>query len=840
MKVSKYIRKLALINIAKKKQRTFLSLIAISLSVAIIFTSLTLFTNVFSLTKIPNKITIGEYHYILNSQDGEPLTRHLTTYDDDLNLYSIYKEQHLALHQLTLLDENSPLPIVITDGHLPTKTNEIVVPKHFELNLGDNIELNLIQNRVNTTGNYQINEDTFNQPASQNTTYEVVGIYESTDIYSELTSSAIPVYVFSEDVSSINRHLIIRDEQIQRADSLTVLSELFGIDTQEIQMNNSAISYDTVKNYLKDTTTLLVMFVAIVLIAMMVSIISLKNIFIISDKDRRKEFGLLKSIGATPKDIDRLLKIELSVLGLMGSCLGIIFGVFISYFVLQLFIKQLALPFTWSMVLNPYTLLSSFLIGFGLMFILGQHSYREYIHSNAIDDLKDVSYNYDPPRHQQSYRTNSFSWKMFIIYNGRLKKQTRNIFQSFTLLILTTVIFFAVFLSNHGYKTQTSSVNYDFAIENAIPSNSATPISLQVYDEIYKAIDNQELNIGSMNIERLVLGPYIQYPVDAINQDNFKLYKANARVKYVENTDSQGDTYGQIQTSTLLLDKHQLELLKPYIVAGSINQLDQGGAVVILRKDSSIGDGLLDQLKVGDRLYMDEKLEGYSEEIAAIAYVDEEVEGLFFDYSKYPRIVAMSSDYGIKYQNSYVVKEKAEINLSNDATVTKATLAIENALTDANVLDTYSYDNVLLRSQENKVVSFMIESLLYPLFFLLFIISVLNINNVLIGNVHLKRGDISIMKSVGMTSFQLYKLFIFEYLEGYINASALVTAIFIPICILESKLKFSAAFHLGDNIMLTLLVSIMLFDVILVAILVLFSLNNIRKVQAIENMKDVV
>lgn len=817
MRASKYIKKLAFTNIIKKKQRTFLSLIAISLSVAIIFTSLTLFTNVFSLTKIPNNETTGQYHYIINSSSGEPLTRHSATFDYELGLYDTLENRDISFHQLVQENENSPLPIILKEGHLPQNENEIVIPESFTYHLNDLISLN------------------------NNTDYRVVGIYQSTELYAELNQNLIPVYTIGNVETAVTRNIIIMDNQIQRADSLSMISEEFDIDTQDIYLNSDAITYDTVKNYLKDTTTLLIMFIAIVVIAALMSVISLKNVFIITDKDRKKEFGLLKSIGATPKDISSLLKIELSVLGILGALIGIILGIGISNVVLKMFIQQLSLTFNWSMILNPFILVVSFLIGFLLMFTLGLFSYKPYIHSNAIDDLKDVSYNYDPPRQNKSYTSKSFSWKMFLIYNGRLKKQTRNIFHSFTLLILTTVIFLAVFLSSHDYKKATSNVDYDFEITNSIAMNAATPINLEIYDEIYKAIDNKEIIPASMDIKRLVLGPYIQYPVEAVNQENFKIYKSTARVNYIEDQDETGKTFGQIQTSTLLLDHEQIERLKPYVISGSLDNLDEGGAILILRKNSEVGDGLFDKLSPGDNVYLSEELNNtLKEEIKAVVAVDEGVSGLYCDYDEYPRILAMSSTYGIKYQNLFSIKESAKITLDNQATVTKATLAIEQAILTAGQENNYSYDNVLLRSQENRVISFMIESLLYPLFFLLFIISLLNINNVLVGNVHLKRGDISIMKSVGMTSLQLYKLFIFEYLEGYINASALVIAIFIPLCIIESKLKISSAFMLSQNIMITLLVAIMVVDIFIVAVMVVLSLNKIRKVEAIENMKDIV
>ena len=113
MPTSKYIRKLAFINIAKKKQRTFLSIVAVSLSVAIIFISLTLFSNVYSLTKIPNNITTGDYHYILKSDEGDPLTRHHYTYDYELEEYGYYGDNKIAMHQLETSEDQSPLPIII-------------------------------------------------------------------------------------------------------------------------------------------------------------------------------------------------------------------------------------------------------------------------------------------------------------------------------------------------------------------------------------------------------------------------------------------------------------------------------------------------------------------------------------------------------------------------------------------------------------------------------------------------------------------------------------------------------------------------------------------------------
>ena len=814
MKPSKYIKKLAFTNITKKKQRTILSLTSVGLSVAIIFTSLTLFLNVFSLTKTPNNIYDGNYHYVFQSDQGKPLARQNAILDYELNETLEFNQQVYSLHQFEEITNasnfESPIPVIIKEGKLPENNKELLIPASLNISLDE-----MIHN------------------------YKVVGIYEPTHLFLQNQNGNLYTYFSNPQITS--RTVYLTDSLVQRDDSLLMVTDTFNVETQNITMNESAISYDSVKNYLKDTTTLLIMFIAIAVISLLMSIISLKNVFIISDKDRKKEIGLLKSVGATPKDIKRLLQIEISILGLIGALLGILFGILISRLVLVLFIKELAITFNWSMILNPFILAISFVIGFVLMLVLGFKSYQPYIYSNAINDLKDVSYNYDPPRKRQSYISKSFSWKMFLIYNGRLKKQTKNIFQSFALLLLTTVIFFGVFLSNATYSSEIKQKDYDFRIKNEGKATVASSTNIGLTNDIYEAVDNGLIMPESLYVNRSILGQYFQFPTSALDQASLKQYKRNARVNYVEAKDENNELFSQVQSSNLIFDNRQLDYLSQYIIEGDFSTLNEGGVIVMLDKDNNVGEKLFANLKVGDKIYRSESLVSQDYDIVkAIVVLDMDDPNLPVDLNGLSRVVGYAYDYYKPMEQPYSVIDETKIVLSNKTGVAKASLAIEKAITNNEQNDHYTFENIPYMIQENRIVSFMIMSLLYPLFFLLFFISLLNINNVLIGNVHLKRGDISIMKSVGMTSTQLYKLFIFEYLEGYINASALVMAIFIPTCMLESYFKLSSAFMLGENIFATLIVSISLVDIFIVSILVALSLNKIRKIDPIENMKDVV
>ena len=154
-------------------------------------------------------------------------------------------------------------------------------------------------------------------------------------------------------------------------------------------MIQKIISADFVKSYLQNTKIILLIFTVVLLLSITMSLISIHNVVIISDKSRRKELALLKSIGASPKDVLRLLEIELLILGIIGAIFGIILGVSVTYLILNAFIHRLYISFSWTMILNPVIITISLIAGISLMLCSGMKAYRKYIYSTAMSDLKD-------------------------------------------------------------------------------------------------------------------------------------------------------------------------------------------------------------------------------------------------------------------------------------------------------------------------------------------------------------------------------------------------------------------------------------------------------------------
>ena len=133
---------------------------------------------------------------------------------------------------------------------------------------------------------------------------------------------------------------------------------------------------------------------------------------------------------------------------------------------------------------------------------------------------------------------------------------------------------------------------------------------------------------------------------------------------------------------------------------------------------------------------------------------------------------------------------------------------------------------------------FIVEVLLFPLFLMLYVIALMNIHNVFRGNTQLKRNDISIMKSVGMKTKEAKKMFVFEYLEGYLNACFLVSLVVLVISLVMAKLKLDIVVDAG-NIMGSLFVSILIISPLLISILVYFSIRFIKNILPIEHTKKI-
>ncbi len=843
MKSSKYIKNIAFTNIIKKGQRTWLSLIAILLSTAIIFTSLTLFINVFTFSKNVNYDEIGRFHYATTTnEDVYPGSRYSLTKDINSGYYGNYENTRINFRSIEEGEVKEIYPFHLENGTLPTKKTEVLVPSNWNYEVGDQITLNISTQQIDEVGNEGIyhlpNNPVFD---TQSKTYTVSGTYNPLPVLIENIGNYQIVYSsFKSNADDLVYY--VQDKQIHLSDAYASLLEKFNVTDHDVYTNLDVISNDSVKNYLQDTTVILIMFILIAAIGIGMSLISVHNVLIISDKDRKKELGLLKSIGATPNEIKKLITIELIFLGVVGSLLGLGLGSTASYFILNLFIEKIYITFNWSMIFNPIILCVSFISGIALMYISGMKAYDKYIYSTAISDLKEFNYDYAEPIVAKNKRHRSFAWRMFSIYNGRMKKQTRNITASFTLLLFTCILFVSTFLSNAIYVNRYVSKGYDFEISNVRDGQGDSKVSTAITYELYKAKEDGLFTSKQLFAERIMLpqnGSLFFYtPESYYDRTLLDSYKVTQQAGYNREEANDGTMWADVYHFPTAFDDMQFKQIEKYLVEGSLDNLTTNSIVAIQSKTHRLGEQMCNY-HVGDEVSwdgLDNKLT-----IAAIAVIPDEAyeTELYFDYEKYPRIFAFSMEALVSEGRGREMNEHLYVKLKNSSAASGMLDVIDRIMYETETTETYNCNAVALTVETNRFATFIIEALLYPLFFMLFIVSIMNLNNVFIGNVHLKRGDISVMKSVGMTNAQLGMLFTFEYVEGYANAALISLAVFIPVVFLEKLMGIPSVYEFGSNIVGTIFMSLFLLGMLIVLPLVLISLKRIKRILPIENLKNV-
>ena len=799
MSISKYIPKLAFDNVRKKKSRTLLSFISIMLSSAIIFVSLTLFTTVFQLSKTLDNKALGSAHYYVVASEFD----NTSPLQFSVSYFSSPNKNNISYFS----QEDDSSFFNLRQGKLPENSHEIIA---YEGQIGDKIG-----------------------------EYKVVGLYDSTTILDQ--SNLHPYFSIDANLKTNLSHYFISDTNVHESQSLTSVSDLTSVNPVQIIQNSDRITNDTILNYLQDTTTILIMFVMIIVIAIFMCLVSIYNVLIVNDQDRRKEIGLLKSIGITKKELIAMILLEMTMIGFVAGAVGIVLGIGISYFVLTSVLETLKVTFSISMLLTPWIILLSLLSGILLMDVSGYLLYKKYFDSKPISDLKGETVDYDIPYNADRFSITSVTWRMFVIYNERIKRQTKNLLRSFLLVMLTITLFCGIFVSNFLYQRKYTDVKDDFMIES-VRLGVGTKTTYPTFDDlIYKIEEDTDVEFSNRVISRHIFGLRCYMPSNTFT-DNF--FKANKEVKtsIIDNVE-----YATAYHEMVVLDDVQLAELKPYVIKGDLNQLNENSVILITYSHGEYTDPMqLRNVDLGTKvLYQNiDQTKPYPNQYYSCDVVVE----LPFEKFKLKSSDVTDNVFSVAFTNqSYAtlkgpgttLKYQVHFTLSNPSLHQDCLNYIVKALNETNNEALLALTDYIQIRNDGRFAVFLIEVLLYPLLLMLVMIGVINVNNVLKGNIHMKRTDFSTMKSVGMTSKQLSMIMTYEYAETYINAGVIVFLLCIPIMIFERLVPIVSTFKIADNFAGMFVMAFVIISPVIIISLAVLSFRHLRNITALDGMKDI-
>jgi putative ABC transport system permease protein len=176
-------------------------------------------------------------------------------------------------------------------------------------------------------------------------------------------STAHELFVGSNSVSTIGLSAVNQDQiSTVSAEITATLEQRHGITNgvDDFSISTQAQLLGTVSG-VSDTLTLLL--AGIASISLLVGGIGIMNIMLVSVRERTREIGIRKAIGARGRDILSQFLVEALALSLAGGVLGIGLGVLVSY--------GIGLDAGWGFVFNPATVVVALLFSLMVGIVFG-------------------------------------------------------------------------------------------------------------------------------------------------------------------------------------------------------------------------------------------------------------------------------------------------------------------------------------------------------------------------------------------------------------------------------------------------------------------------------------
>lgn len=330
-------------SLRKNRSRTWVTIVGIVLSVAM-FTAVTegAYSGVRYLVRT-TEYTVGRFHGCYQNLTEQQATQ-LSRDEKEITEMSAWQtvgwgnigsqNEYKPYLRIMSMDPDLPdlLSIRLTQGRLPEKAGELLLPEHLWSNgsvrhaLGDTMELELGHR---TLGGEELTADdpyTKGETLTDTTphTYTVVGFYQRLDMTTEPFSC--PGYT----ALTCQEQGYQTDEFFRVAHPSRFYSYMEG--NAEKYPGLAWYSNSTLLNYYGATTffsvnRMIYSFAVILLLMISFGSVSLiYNSFSISVAERTRQFGILKSVGATKKQIRGSVLYEALVLCAVGIPLGLLVG----------------------------------------------------------------------------------------------------------------------------------------------------------------------------------------------------------------------------------------------------------------------------------------------------------------------------------------------------------------------------------------------------------------------------------------------------------------------------------------------------------------------------------
>ena len=851
------LNKLTLKSLQMNKKRTIVTIIGIILATSLITAVATMVVS-FRATMIEyEKEDAGNYHYMFE----DVVYDDLKYFKNNSNIEDIYLTEDIGytylegnnneykpyLHLLAFNEEaliNSSVKLL--EGRMPQNENEIVVSEHIkdiaqvEYNVGDTLSLD-VSKRVDLSGEYELKqnnayvEDEEKLEKLYTKEYKVVGIIERPNYDIENPASpgyTVITYLNENNITkNLNVYVLLNEYGLKNQEEF--ISQITGIDKNILikikndeqldekeleEYNNIKYSYSKNEGLLRyenfevsDSTmsTILSLAVVVIVIIIVTSIFCIRNSFAISITEKMRQYGMLASVGTTPKQIKKNVLYEAMILALIAIPIGILCGLFADFVLLKVVSTLLAdalnnLNFVFSV--SWLSLVFVVLLTLITIYLSAISSARRAAKVSPIEAIRG---NNDIKINPKKIKSSKIVEKLFGI-GGKIAdknlKRNKKKYRTTVISIVVSVSIFIAMSSFINYAMEASSVYYKNTSYNLYVRDG----SKDSYEKIGKFSGIDEYSIVRMS------NFYVDSNTLKVNEDS--------RID---------DEYSSLPITIVALGDEEY---RRYVNELGLNYNEA--------KDKAI---LIDD---------------YTQYV-----VDEENNGKYimkriYTYEKGDTILGSFDDEGVKdtYLEIAAVATTRPMGLE-DVNNSYGTLVISDDFYDSNIKDTFAeelyikcdnsnkiegqimqeYEDLIVynldeQMQQEQSVYLVIQIFLYGFITVISLIGITNIFNTITTNMNLRSREFAMLKSIGMTDKEFNKMIRLESILYGLKS----LFIGIPIGIILSYLVYKSISG-GIEMEFTLPINSIIISIIVVMLLIIlimrYSLSKINKQNIIETIR---
>lgn len=780
-----------------------------------------------SLDKL-NSIDKKDFSYFYQKPIGFSKFDSANEYKPYLYISSVNKEYFNELHLIS--------------GRFAENDSELVISNHINTNggasykIGDIITLKYgerVVEGVNTLANNEYyEEETLNIVGEK--TYTIVGIVERSN-FEDYSASGYSTFTLDmNDKDGIVNVFVMFNNKKKIIKQSEDLAKKLGY--------NNAISYNstllalygesTYGNIMKSMITMIVIMLSLVSIG---CIVVIYNSFAISVMERKKEFGLLSSIGATKKQLSYTVFFEALIEGIIGIILGIC-GAYIGIGTVILIINNLIgdiLVLKLNLVTNIVFIIIPVIFMILVIFISALVPSRR---AAKVSPIEAIRQNDDIKINKKKIKTGRLINKLFGIEGEIALKNIKRNKKKYRVTIVSLFISIVLFISFSSYMNYTidtassvmGEVPYDYQISYFGDDNDID--ALDKISEIIKSNDVKEyVSYSASNLS--IIGnytysdEYLDFYKSAYGDDGIKAL-TNLKYQYISIYILDDISYNKYK-ELIGLDKDSVILLNKFKGVSYGNNKRVNYDIPVINN----GDINIKICNFDDN----------DEDVDTTKYCNKKIDNIFITNKSFDLIEEFSymSDFKL------IVNKKLYDNISDSGThytqfniISDNTDNIDKLTKELDKYDNVNYTNVKESMKQANNMILVIKILMYGFIGLVTLIGVTSVFNTISTSMALRKREFAVLRSIGLTRKGFNKILFFESL--FFGLKSLIYAIPVSLGV-TIIIHYALADMMSINSIVipwkAIIISIVSVFVI-VLLTMMYSTSKIKKHNIIEQIRE--